>query len=235
MVSARAAEAGVIAFEGVGFSYGARPVLADASFDLEPGSLHFLTGRSGAGKTTLMRLIHLSLLPTAGRVMLFGRDTRAVGRRERALLRRRLGLILQERDLLDHMTVRENIALPLRVAGEDVAARAPDIAALAAWVGLTELLDARPPQLSSGEQRRAAVARALIAAPDLVLADEPTGDVDSEGAERILRLFLELHEAGRTVLIATHDLTLIRKAQGRSQARTLRLERGRAIRAGAPL
>jgi cell division transport system ATP-binding protein len=225
----------VIRFDGVGFSYGDRRVLQGASLALEPGSMHFLTGRSGAGKTTLLKLIYLALLPTEGGVTLFDRDTRAVGRRDRALLRRRLGLVMQDCDLLDHMTIWDNIALPLRVAGADPAAKARDIEELAGWIGLGGRLDARPPELSSGERQRVAVARAVIAAPDIVLADEPTGDVDEEASERILQLFLELNQIGKTVLVATHDLALIRKAQGRSKARTLRLEQGAVIRAGAAL
>jgi cell division transport system ATP-binding protein len=225
----------VIALEDVRFAYGDRPVLDGASLALEAGSLHFLTGRSGAGKTTLLNLIFMGLAPQAGTVRLFGRDAAGLSRRERAALRRRLGLVMQDCDLIGHMSVLENIALPLRIAGEDPAARAGDIRALAEWVGVEGRLDARPEELSSGERRRAAVARAVVASPEIVIADEPTGDVDPEAAERIFGLFLELHRAGSTVLIATHDLGLIRKAQGRSRARTVRLESGRVIRAGASL
>lgn len=225
----------VIEFSGVRFGYGERRVIEDATLALEPGTLHFLTGRSGAGKTTLLRLAHLSLAPQAGTVTLFGRDGAGLGRAERARLRRRLGLVTQECDLLDHLSVEENVALPLKIAGEDPRARAGDVRALLDWAGLGDRLGARPPELSSGERRRAAVARAVMAGPDAILADEPTGDVDPEGAERILDLFLQLHATGRAVLVATHDLGLIRRAQGRSKARTLRLEGGRTIRAGAPL
>jgi len=222
----------VIEFDDARFRYDARDVLRGVSLKLEPGSLHFLTGRSGAGKTTLLKLIYLALTPTGGAVKVFGEDTRAA---DRAALRRRMGLVLQDCDLLDHLDIRDNIALPLRVAGRDVAARAGDIAELAAWVGLGDRLDALPRELSSGERQRAAVARAVVTAPELVLADEPTGDVDEEAAGRILELFLELNRAGAAVLVATHDMSLIRRAQGRGQARTLRLEDGAIIRAGAPL
>ncbi len=225
----------MIEFEAADFSYGDRAVLRGASLSLEPGSLHFLTGRSGAGKTTLLKLIYLVLRPDAGAVRVFDRQTCRLGGAERAAMRRRMGLVLQDCDLLAHLSLRDNIALPLRLAGEDVAARGADLEALARWVGLSDRLEARPPELSSGERRRGAVARALIAAPDLILADEPTGDVDAEAAERILQLFLELNDIGRTVLIATHDLALIRKAQGRARARTLRIEDGAVIRAGAAL
>ena len=225
----------MIEFEAARFAYGPRAVLSGATVTLEPGSLHFLTGRSGAGKTTFLRLIHLALTPDAGAVRVFGADTRALDRAARAALRRRMGLVLQDCDLLDHMSLHDNIALPLRVAGADLGARAGDVAALARWVGLGDRLEALPRELSSGERQRAAVARAVVAAPELVLADEPTGDVDEEAAGRILDLFLELNRNGATVLVATHDLGLIRRAQGRSKARTLRLEGGAVIRAGAPL
>jgi cell division transport system ATP-binding protein len=225
----------VIEFEAARFAYGERTILVDASLTLEAGSMHFLTGRSGAGKTTLLKLIYAALTPDSGAVRVFGADTATLDRRGRARLRRRLGLVLQDCDLLEHMTIADNIALPVLLAGGDPAARAEDIRSLAAWVGLGGVLDAHPPELSSGERQRAAVARALVTAPEILLADEPTGDVDEEAAERILQLFLELNRAGRTVLIATHDLALIRKAQGRSKARTLRIDAGAVIRAGAAL
>jgi cell division transport system ATP-binding protein len=225
----------VIEFDSARFAYGARPVLSDATLTLEPGSMHFLTGRSGAGKTTLLKLVYLALAPTGGAVRVFGRDTRAMTRREAQTMRRRFGLVLQDCDLLNHLTVFDNIALPLRVAGEALDKRADDVAELARWVGLGARLDAFPPELSTGERQRVAVARAVVGSPDIVIADEPTGDVDEEAAARILELFLELNRVGRTVLLATHDLALVRKAQGRSQARTLRIEGGAVIRAGAAL
>ncbi len=225
----------VIEFDAAAFAYGARPVLSGATLTLEPGSMHFLTGRSGAGKTTLLKLVYLSLAPTGGSVRVFGRDTAGLSRREAQLMRRRMGLVLQDCDLIDHLSVFDNIALPLRVAGEPPERRAGDVEELARWVGLGGRLDALPPELSTGERQRVAVARAVIAAPDIVIADEPTGDVDEEAAARILELFLELNRIGRTVLLATHDLALVRKAQGRSQARTLRIEGGTVIRAGASL
>lgn len=225
----------MIEFAGVSFAYGERSVFDGASFALDAGSLHFLTGRSGAGKTTLLRLAHLALAPDLGAVRLFGEDSSALDRRARARMRRRLGLVTQDCALVEHLTVGENLALPLRIAGERPEDRANDVAEVAEWVGLADRMAARPPELSSGERRRVEVARAVIGAPEAVIADEPTGDVDAEAAERILNLFLELHRSGRTVLVATHDLGLIRRAQGRAKARTLRLEDGRVIRAGAPL
>jgi cell division transport system ATP-binding protein len=225
----------VIEFDAASFRYDERPVLRAVSLNLEPGSLHFLTGRSGAGKTTLLRLVYGALAPREGRVRVLGRDIGSASRQQISLLRRRLGLVLQGCELLNHLDLRANIALPLRIQGQDAAQRRDDIAALATWVGLGDRLDAFPPELSSGERQRAAVARALITGPDILLADEPTGDVDEEAASRILDLFLELNRAGRTVLVATHDLALVRKAQGRSAARTLRLEGGTVLRAGATL
>lgn len=224
----------MIEFDGVAFSYGPTPVLRDLTLTLEAGSLHFLTGRSGAGKTTLLKLVYFDLAPGGGALRVFGAPP-PQGRAERARARRRMGLVLQDCDLLGHLSVYDNIALPLRAAGLDPAPRDADIRALAGWVGLGERLEARPEALSSGERQRAAVARAVIASPDLVIADEPTGDVDEEAAARILELFLQLHENGATVLVATHDMALIRRAQGRGKARTLRLEDGAVIRAGAPL
>ncbi len=225
----------MIAFDAADFSYGERAVLSGVTLRLEPGSLHFLTGRSGAGKTTLLKLIYLALIPDAGAVQVMGIDAASADGAARAALRRRMGLVLQDCDLLEHLTIRDNIALPLRIAGADLAARAGDVAELARWVGLGDRMAAFPRELSSGERQRAAVARAVVTAPDLVIADEPTGDVDEEAAGRILELFLELNRAGATVLVATHDMSLIRKAQGRAQARTLRLENGAIIRAGAAL
>lgn len=225
----------MIELETVAFTYGDRRILDGATLTLEPGSMHFLTGRSGAGKTTLLKLIYAALSPTSGTVRLFGRDTREVSRGERALMRRRLGLVLQDCDLLDHLTLFDNIALPVRIAGQTGRDVTADVIELADWVGLGDRLDAFPPQLSSGERQRAAIARAVLGAPEIVIADEPTGDVDEQAAERILQLFLQLNEIGKTVLIATHDLALIRKAQGRSKARTLRIEDGAVIRAGAAL
>lgn len=221
----------MIEFEAAGVGYDGRAVLGEVSLSLEPGSLHFLTGRSGAGKTTVLRLIYLELRPDSGAVRVFGRDTRAVPRREEAAMRRRMGIVLQDCDLLDHMSVIENIELPLRVAGK---APGPELRELAAWVGLGKRLDARPAQLSAGERQRAALARAVAASPDLIIADEPTGNVDAEAAARIMSLFVELNKLGKTVLIATHDLNLMRAAQG-SRARVLKVEGGRVFRSGAPL
>lgn len=225
----------MIEFDDTVFAYGDRAILKGARVTLESGSLHFLTGRSGAGKTTMLKLAWLALTPQAGAVRLFGADFRGASSRERARLRRRIGVVSQEADLLPHLSVFDNVALPLRARGEDVSTRIRDVEELARWVRIDDRLDALPAELSTGERRRAIVARAVIGGPEIVFADEPTGDVDEEAAERVLRLLLELNEIGKTVLIATHDLSLIRKAQGRSQARTLRIENGVVLRAGSSL
>lgn len=224
----------MIEFREAGFGYGEKPVLSDLNLRLDPGSMHFLTGRSGAGKTTFLRLLHMGLSPTTGQVRVFGRDTNGLTRREQAEMRRRMGVVLQDCDLLDHMTVLENIALPLRINGTKVANYERDLRELGVWVGLGKRLNAKPPELSSGERQRAAIARAVVTSPDLVIADEPTGNVDADAAERILALFVELNRLGKTVLIATHDMSLMRSAQG-AGAHVLRVEDGRITRSGAPL
>ena len=224
----------MITFQDVSFSYGGDPVLKDISLTLDTGSLHFVTGRSGAGKTTFLRMLYLALRPTGGEVTIFDRNTNKVQRREIAEMRRRMGVVLQDCDLLDHMTVIENIALPLRIAGSNVRELSQDLEELGGWVGLSRRMHARPPELSSGERQRAAIARAVVASPDLIIADEPTGNVDAEAATRIMQLFAELSKLGKTVIIATHDLNLMRAAQG-IRAHVLRIDKGRIERSGAPL
>ncbi len=200
----------MIHFENVGLRYGMGPeVLRDVSFHLEPGSFHFLTGPSGAGKTSLLRLLFLALRPTRGLISLFGSDVATLGRSQLPVVRRRIGVVFQEFRLLDHLTTFENIALPLRVRGNDPVNYSSDVLELLDWVGLGERINAYPPVLSGGEKQRAAIARAVIGRPQLLLADEPTGNVDPYLAKRLLRLFVELNKLGTTVLIATHDLTLM--------------------------
>lgn len=225
----------MIKFEGASFDYGGAPVLAGLDLTLEPGSLHFLTGRSGAGKTTLLKLLYLALTPKTGTVRVFGRDTSALGRGEVAAMRRRMGIVMQDSDLLDHMRVIDNIALPLRVAGADPAEQEADLRELINWVGLGERMEAYPRELSAGETQRAVIARAVVASPDLILADEPTGNIDAEAADRVMRLLGELNALGKTVLIATHDLSLPRAAKATWSARTLKLENGALVQAGASL
>jgi len=186
-------------------------VLRDVSFDLAPGSFHFLTGPSGSGKTTLLRLMFLSLAPSAGRLNLFEEDTHRAATAKRAALRRRIGFVFQDFRLLDHMTTWQNVALPLRVIGRREGDYKEDVTDLLQWVGLGDRMHHFPSVLSGGEKQRAAIARAVIGKPELLLADEPTGNVDPQMARRLLRLFVELNRLGTSVVIATHDHQLMRQ------------------------
>jgi cell division transport system ATP-binding protein len=200
----------VIRFENVGLRYGLGPeILRDLSFRLAPNSFQFLTGPSGAGKTSLLRLLFLALKPTRGLVSVFGHDVATLPKGSLPAIRRRIGVVFQDFRLLDHLTTYENVALPLRVIGKDESSYRAEVVELLRWVGLGQRLDAYPPVLSGGEKQRAAIARALIGRPELLLADEPTGNVDPQLAHRLLRLFIELHKSGTAVLIATHDIALM--------------------------
>jgi cell division transport system ATP-binding protein len=191
----------------------------------------FLTGPSGAGKSTLLKLAYLALRPSTGRVSLFGIDTGKLTRQTLARLRRRVGVVFQEFRLLDHLSAYENVALPLRVHGDQEKRYRDDVVELLKWVGLGDRLDARPETLSGGEKQRVAIARAVVVKPDLIIADEPTGNVDEEMGDRLLRLFRELNRRlGTTLLIATHDLNMIRKAK----SDVLRLADGMVVRATIP-
>lgn len=214
----------VVKFENVGLRYGNGPeVLRDVSFGLERGSLRFLTGPSGAGKSSLLKLLFLALRPTRGLINLFGRDIATLRRKEVPGLRRRIGVVFQEFRLLDHLTAFENVALPLRAAGGGPESYRANVLELLEWVGLKGQSHMLPPVLSGGEKQRVAIARAVVAKPDLLLADEPTGNVDPALAERLLHLFQELNRFGTTVLIATHDPKLIAKAK----VPVMHLEQGR--------
>jgi cell division transport system ATP-binding protein len=205
----------MVRFENVGLRYGlGREVLRDVNLELRPGSFHFLTGPSGAGKTSLLRLLFLSLRPTRGLVNLLGHDVSLLDKDQIAQLRRHIGIVLQDFRLLDHMTTYENVALPFRVLGQDESSYRREVIDLLRWVGLGERMDALPPVLSGGEKQRAAIARAVIAHPKLLLADEPTGNVDPTLARRLLRLFVELNRSGTAVVIATHDITLMDQYEG---------------------
>jgi cell division transport system ATP-binding protein len=206
----------VIKFENVGLRYGMGPeVLRDLTFEIAPRSFQFLTGPSGAGKTSLMRLLFLSLRPTRGLITVFGHETSRLGRADLPQLRRRIGVVFQDFRLLDHLTTYENVALPLRVVGREEAEYRADVVDLLNWVGLGERMHVLPPVLSGGEKQRAAIARALITKPEVLLADEPTGNVDPPLARRLLRLFVELNRLGTSVVIATHDLTLMEQFDAR--------------------
>ena len=225
----------VIELENVAYSYGGGELLSDISLKLAPGSFHFLTGPSGSGKTTLLKLCYGALLPTAGYVRLFDADVRGLDRDDIAQVRRRVGVVHQDVQFLDHLNVSDNVSLPLMVAGRQVAQAEADLHELLTWVGLTNRAEAMPPELSGGERQRAAVARAVIMSPDVILADEPTGNIDWEMSERLLRLLIELNKMGKTVLIATHDLSLIRATKAHVQARVLRIANRRVQLAGADL
>ena len=227
----------MIELNNVAYSYNGGALLSDISISLAPGSFHFLTGPSGAGKTTLLKLCYGALRPTAGRVAVFGKDLSALSRDEIAGLRRRMGVVHQDCQFLDHLNVSENIALPLDVSGRaiDDAEALEDLSELMAWVGLTHRAEAFPPELSGGERQRAALARGVIMSPDLLIADEPTGNVEWEMSQRLLRLLVELNKMGKTILIATHDLSLIRAAKAQVQARVLRIANNSIQLAGADL
>jgi len=195
----------LLQFENVGLRYGIGPeIVRDLNFSIAPRSFQFLTGPSGAGKTTLLRMMLLSLRPTRGTIRIFGQDAD-----ELTELRRRIGMVFQDFRLLDHLTTYENVSLPLRAMGRAEATYRPEVIELLKWVGLGDRMAASPTILSGGEKQRAAIARALIVRPELLLADEPTGNVDPSLARRLLRLFVELHRLGTAVVIATHDLNLM--------------------------
>lgn len=202
----------MIRLQNIGLRYGrGQEVLRDVSFHLRPGSFHFLTGPSGAGKTSLLRLLFLSISPTRGQLNLFSQDVGHVDTSRRAQLRRRIGIVFQDFRLLDHLTTWQNVALPLKVVGKKEADYREDVTDLLQWVGLGERMDHFPSVLSGGEKQRAAIARAVIGKPELLLADEPTGNVDPQMARRLLRLFIELNRLGTSVVIATHDHQLMRQ------------------------
>jgi cell division transport system ATP-binding protein len=199
--------------------------LRDVTFVLEAGSFTFLTGLSGAGKTTLLKLISVAEPPSRGLVTLFGHDLATAKRSALPALRRRIGVVFQDFRLLDHLSAFDNVALPLRIAGKHESEYARDVEELLVWVGLGDRMTSQPPTLSGGEQQRVAIARAVVAKPDLLVADEPTGNVDPDIGARLIRLFAELNRLGTTVLIATHDRTLVE----RTRAREMRLVDGRLV------
>jgi len=225
----------VIELENVAYDYGGGALLSDVTLELGAGSFHFLTGPSGAGKTTLLKLCYGALVPTSGQVRLFGADLGGMDRDDIALARRRIGVVHQDCQFLDHLCVADNIALPLMVAGRDLLAEGANLKELTNWVGLNARSGAFPPELSGGERQRAALARAVIMSPDVVLADEPTGNIDWDMSQRILSLLVELNRMGKTIMVATHDLALIRAAKALVQARVLRISNHGIQLAGSDL
>jgi len=215
----------IVQFENVGLRYGTdSETLSDLSFTLNSGQFYFLTGQSGAGKTSLLKLLYLAQRPSRGLVQVFDQDVTALPRAQIPKLRRRIGVVFQDFRLVPHLTAYENIALPLRIAG--VADRDIDapVREMLSWVGLADRGVARPATLSGGEQQRVAIARAVIGRPDILVADEPTGNVDPEMAHRLLHLFDGLNRLGTTVVVATHDLHLLSRVPN---AQMMRLDRGR--------
>ena len=200
----------MIKFEHVGLRYGVGPeVLSDINFTLEPGSFHFLSGPSGAGKTSLMSLLYLGRHPTRGLVTMFGKNIGQMTREELKNIRQRIGVVFQDFRLLNHMSAFDNIALPLRIAGQPEKEIRANVDELMEWVGLGDHRHMLPNTLSGGQQQRVAIARAVITRPRLLLADEPTGNLDDESGFRLMNLFDQLNRMGTTVLIASHNMALI--------------------------
>lgn len=225
----------MIELDNVAYSYGGGDLFGGVSFRLDRGSFHFLTGPSGAGKTTLLKLCYGALRPTEGQVRLYDYDLESMDRDDIAMIRQKIGVVHQDCQFLDHMSVTDNIALPLIVSDQDMLAQAPNLKELIGWVGLKRREAALPTELSGGERQRAALARAVIMSPDAILADEPTGNIDWEMSQRLLRLLIELNRMGKTILLATHDLGLIRAAKAHVQARVLRIANGQVQLAGSDL
>jgi cell division transport system ATP-binding protein len=220
-----ATDAEIVQFDNVGLRYGSdREVLSDVSFTLYPGSFYFLTGASGAGKTSLLRLLYLAQRPSRGLIRMFGTDAITLPRERLPGFRRRLGVVFQDFRLVPHLSAFDNVALPLRVAGVPEKDLVKPVGDMLAWVQLSDRVQARPEQLSGGEQQRVAIARAVIGRPDLLVADEPTGNVDPEMAVKLLRLFEALNRLGTTVVVATHDVHLLKKVP---ESLIMRLDKGR--------
>ncbi len=198
-------------FNGVSLRYNKGPeILKDINFSLSPGSFYFMTGESGAGKTSLLSLLNLQLEPTKGRVRLLGQAMDMMSRSTKAQIRRQIGVVFQDYRLLNHLNAFDNVALPLRLAGEKESSIKKHVPELLSWVGLEKQIKSYPEELSGGEQQRIAIARAVIHKPTLLLADEPTGNVDDAMAKRLMYLFLELNKLGTTVVVATHNVGLVK-------------------------
>lgn len=225
----------MIEFDNAGFSYGTREIFSGVSMELATGGFYFLTGPSGAGKTTFLRLCYLDLMPSQGAMSVLGKVTGTISRDAVADLRRRIGVVHQDCQFLDHLNVADNIALPLRITGKEAVSHAGEIEDLLHWVGLEHRADAHPAELSGGERQRAALARAVIMSPDLIIADEPTGNIDWDMGQKVMTLLIELNKLGKTIIVASHDMTMIRATGAAVSARVLRLKGGQLLQAGADL
>ncbi len=225
----------MIEFDAASYSYTGGELLSKMSLTITPGAFYFITGPSGSGKTTFLKMCYGALLPNSGKLQIFGRDLRKMTRDDIALMRRNIGVIHQECQFIDHLNVTTNILLPLSVSGQEKLNDNLNLKELLTWVGLKGRSGALPPELSGGERQRAALARAVINSPEIILADEPTGNVDWEMSQRLLQLLIELNKMGKTVLLASHDLSLIRLAKSHVQARVLRIANKRITLAGADL
>lgn len=218
-------ESSIVQFANVGLRYGTdREVLSDISFTLYPGSFYFLTGASGAGKTSMLKLLYLAQRPSRGIISMFGEDVITLPRNALPGVRRRIGVVFQDFRLVPHLSTFDNVALPLRISGMSEERLQKPVADMLQWVGLDHRSDARPETLSGGEQQRVAIARAVIARPEILVADEPTGNVDPEMAVKLLRLFEALNRLGTTVVVATHDVHLLRKVP---DSLIMRLDKGK--------
>ena len=220
-----AGEGSIVQFDNVGLRYGTeREVLSDISFTLYPGSFYFLTGASGAGKTSLLKLLYLAQRPSRGMIRMFGTDVITVPRERLPAFRRRIGTVFQDFRLVEHLSAFDNVALPLRVSGVPESEIEKPVADMLDWVGLAHRAEARPATLSGGEQQRVAIARAVISRPEVLVADEPTGNVDHDMGLKLLRLFEALNRLGTTVVVATHDVQLLKKVP---DSLIMRLDKGR--------
>lgn len=214
----------MIEFQNVAFNYGDRSIFNNVTLQIAPGSFHFITGPSGAGKTTLLRMCYQEAMPQSGVIRIFGQDVRAMTRDDVALMRRRIGLVHQDCQFIDHLPLYDNLLLPREVADQSGEDDYHNLRELARWVGIDHVLDALPPSLSGGERQRAALARAVMLSPQMLIADEPTGNLDPKMSERLLELMIGLNKMGTTILIATHDMTMIRQARTRVDADILRIQ-----------
>lgn len=220
----------MIRFDNVAYHYrpDQPPAVSGVSFELEEGSFHFLTGPSGAGKTTVFRLLYLDMLPTGGHIHMFGKNVAKLDADEIAFTRRKMGIVFQDFRLLPHLTVRENVALPLTLYGTPTKEQERAVDDMLAWVGLSGKKDETPDRLSGGEKQRVGMARAVVHRPQVLVADEPTGNLDGEMAKRIMHLLVELNKHGTTVLVATHDAQMVKDFK----FPVLHMQGGKLVKAG---